>query len=253
VTPIQETQTWSAQGYAENAAFVPVYGSEVLDLLDPRPGERVLDLGCGDGTLTAEISRRGASVLGVDSSVELLGAAQARGVPTQRMDGQALTFEAEFDAIFSNAALHWMRDHDAVVQGVRRALKPGGRFVGEFGGHGNVAAIVTALVAALDRRGLDGAKRIPWVFPTAQEWRQRLERHGFEVQLTALIPRPTPLPTGMEGWLVTFANPFVSDLPDGLRKDVLVEAVRLLGPTLRARDGAWTADYVRLRFAAALA
>ncbi len=250
MTDIRETQIWSAQGCAENAAFVPAYGSEVLDLLAREPGERVLDLGCGDGALTCEIAGRGADVLGLDSSAELLEAAQARGVPAQRMDGQALTFEAEFDAVFTNAALHWMRDHEAVVQGVRRALRPGGRFVGEFGGHGNVAAIVTALVAALDRQGLDGAGRIPWIFPTPQAWRRRLERLGFEVRLAVLIPRPTPLPTGMDGWLATFANPFVSDLAPPEREAVLAEAVRLLTPTLRAQDGSWTADYVRLRFAA---
>ncbi|EYD74082.1 SAM-dependent methyltransferase [Rubellimicrobium mesophilum DSM 19309] len=213
----------------------------------------MLDPGCGDGTLTSEIGGREAEVLGVDSSAELLEAARARGVPTQRMDGQALTFEAEFDAVFTNAALHWMRDHDAVVRGVSRALRPGGRFVGEFGGHGNVAAIVTALVAALGHQGLDGAARIPWVFPTPQEWRRRLEEQGFEVRLAVLIPRPTPLPTGMEGWLATFANPFVSGLAPPEREAVLAEAVRLLMLTLRAQDGSWTADYVRLRFAALLA
>jgi trans-aconitate methyltransferase len=249
---IREAQTWSAQGYAQNAAFVPAYGSAVLDLLAPRPDERILDLGCGDGVLTGEIAARGAAVVGVDSSAELLAQANARGLETRRLDGQALTFRAEFDAVFTNAALHWMRDHDAVIQGVRRALKPGGRFVGEFGGHGNVAAIVTALLAALEKQGIEGASRIPWVFPTPEEWRERLERHGFRVDVSVLLPRPTPLPTGMAGWLATFANPFVADLSPSDQEMVLANAVRLLAPALRARDGAWTADYVRLRFAATL-
>lgn len=253
MSEIQEAQTWSAQGYAENAAFVPAYGEAVVDLLAPQPGERILDLGCGDGALTLEIAKRGAAVLGIDSSVELLAQAQAHGLETQRMDGQTLTFEGEFDAVFTNAALHWMRDHEAVVQGVRRALKPGGRFVGEFGGHGNVAAIVTALVAALERRGIDGAAKVPWVFPTAEEWRDRLERRGFRVEISALLPRPTPLPTGMEGWLATFANPFVAELSPAERNDTLALAVRLLAPALRTSEGQWTADYVRLRFAATLA
>lgn len=250
---IREAQTWSARGYAENAAFVPAYGGAVVDLLAPRPGEQVLDLGCGDGALTLQIARRGARVLGVDSSAELLAQANARGLETRRMDGQALSFSAEFDAVFSNAALHWMGDHDAVVEGVRRALKPGGRFVGEFGGHGNVAAIVTALVAALDRHGIDGAARVPWRFPTAEKWRDRLERHGFRVEVAVLIPRPTPLPTGIEGWLATFANPFVADLASAERQAVLALAGRLLTPALRTSEGHWTADYVRLRFAAILA
>jgi trans-aconitate methyltransferase len=247
---IQEAQRWSAQGYRENAGFVPVLGSAVLDLLGPCSGQRVLDLGCGDGALTLQIVQRGADVLGIDSSAELLIEAQAKGLTVKRMDGQALGFTAEFDAVFTNAALHWMRDHEAAVEGVRRALKPGGRFVGEFGGHGNVAAIVTALVAALDRRGLDAAARMPWTFPTAEEWRARLEQHGFAVDVATLIPRPTPLPTGMRGWLRTFANLYLVGLASDEQEALLAEAERSLAPSLRDSKGGWTADYVRLRFAA---
>lgn len=247
---IGEAQRWSAQGYRENAAFVPALGSAVLDLLGPCSGLRVLDLGCGDGALTLEIAQRGADVLGIDSSAELLREAQAKGLSVKRVDGQALGFAAEFDAVFTNATLHWMRDHEAVIQGVRRALEPGGRFVGEFGGHGNVAAIVTALVAALDRRGLDGAARMTWIFPTAEEWRERLEQNGFVVETATIIPRPTPLPTGMSGWLKTFANPFLVGMASDEQEALLEEAERSLTPSLRDCKGGWTADYVRLRFAA---
>src|SRR5688500_15143750 len=147
MSTIKEAQSWSAEGYARNARFVADLGQPVLELLAPQPGERILDLGCGDGALTTKLVAAGATVVGGDASAELVAAAQALGLDARIADGQALAFEAEFDAVFSNAALHWMKQPDAVIAGVRRALKPGGRFVGEFGGHGNVAAIVTALVA----------------------------------------------------------------------------------------------------------
>jgi SAM-dependent methyltransferase len=179
--------------------------------------------------------------------------ARNRGADARLVDGAALPFAREFDAVFSNAALHWMSaDPDAVIAGVARALRPGGRFVAEFGGHGNVAAIVVALQAVLSLRGIDGAALIPWYFPTPSEYRQRLERHCFEVSGIELIPRPTELPTGMSAWLENFADPFMRQIPDAERADVRAEAVELLRPVLRDSTGRWTADYVRLRFAAVL-
>src|ERR1700754_3940218 len=140
-------QVWGAEKYDRNARFVSDLGSEVLNWLAPKPGERILDLGCGDGALTEKLVQAGASVLGADNSETLLGAARARGLDVRFIDGEKLAFEAEFDAVFSNAALHWMTRAEDVVKGVARALKQGGRFVAEFGGHGNIAAIVTALRA----------------------------------------------------------------------------------------------------------
>ena len=246
-------QAWTADSYARNARFVADLGAPVLALLAPRAGERILDLGCGDGALTAQIAAAGARVVGCDASPDLLAAARARGLDARHADGHALPFEAEFDAVFSNAALHWMsRDPAAVVAGVRRALRPGGRFVGEFGGHGNVAAVVTALLAALAARGVDGAPAFPWYFPTAGEYRTLLETEGFTVESIALVPRPTPLPTGLKGWLETFAQPFTRQLPEEERAPALAQTERLLAPSLRDAAGAWTADYVRLRFAARL-
>ena len=154
--------------------------------------------------------------------------------------------------MFTNAALHWVPDHEAVVAGIARALKPGGRVVGEFGGHGNVAAIVTALVAVLGRRGLDDAAALPWTFPTAERFAARLARHGFTVDSCDLIPRPTPLPTGMAAWLDIFAGGVFSRLDPDDRAAARDEAVDLLRPALRDEDGNWTADYVRLRFLARL-
>jgi trans-aconitate methyltransferase len=252
-TPTSAGQTWNAEGYARDAGFVPALGSAVLDLLAPAKDEKILDLGCGDGVLTVRLAEAGATVVGVDASAEMIAAAKERGLDAHVVDGHGLAFNHDFDAVFSNAALHWMsRDPDAVIAGVRRALKPRGRFVGEFGGHGNVAAICTALVAALNKRGIDGAARLPWFFPSADDYRRRLENHGFQVETIALIPRPTPLPTGMEGWLRTFADPFLHGLTDSDRQGVLDDAVALLTATLRDVAGNWTADYVRLRFKATL-
>ena len=243
------TQTWSAQDYASNARFVADLAGEVVALLAPREGERILDVGCGDGALTAALVASGAMVIGADAAPELVAAARARGLDVRLQDAQALPFEHEFDAVFSNAALHWMADPDAVVAGVARALVPGGRFVGEFGGHGNVAAIVVALHAVLARRGIDGATRTPWYFPTVAAYRTVLETHGFIVEGIALHPRPTELPTELAGWLRTFANPFFAPLDPADRAAAAEETLALLRPVLFA-DGRWTADYVRLRFAA---
>lgn len=246
-TPQGGTQTWRAERYAANARFVADLGAPVLELLNPQAGERILDLGCGDGALTQKIAAVGAEVVGVDMAEDLLDAARELGLDVRRMDGQALAFAAEFDAVFSNAALHWMLDPDAVVAGVHRALKPGGRFVAEFGGQGNVAAITVALMAVLDARGHDGAKRCPWYFPSPREYAGRLERHGFKVDSIELIPRPTPLPTDMRGWLDTFGDSFLTLLPEAERDAALNDVLSLLAPVLRDEAGGWTADYVRLR------
>jgi trans-aconitate methyltransferase len=243
------TRDWSALDYAANARFVADLGGDVLALLAPRAGERILDLGCGDGALTAKIAAAGADVIGVDGSADMVRAAQALGLQAQVMDGQRLTFDSEFDAVFSNAALHWMPDGAAVIAGVFRALKPGGRFVGEFGGHGNIAAIVTALTAVLSARGLDPARVRRW-YPTAERYAAMLRAGGFDVQYATLIPRPTHLPTGIAGWLDTFAVPLLGDLPVLDRAALMDEVATLLAPALRTDTGEWIADYVRLRFTA---
>lgn len=245
-------QSWNAQVYQTNAGFVPVLGRPVLALLAPRPGERVLDLGCGDGALTREIVEAGCEVVGVDHSQAMVAAARDRGIDARLMNATALAFEAEFDAVFSNAVLHWVGDADAAIAGVVRALKRGGRFVGEFGGHGNMATVVTALAAVLTRRGVDIAAVNPWFYPTPNDYRGRLEAAGFSVDCIELIPRPTPLPTGMKGWLETFAGPFYAALPEGERQAARDETLDLLHHSLCDREDNWTADYVRLRFAARL-
>jgi len=220
----------------------------VLELLRPVAGERILDLGCGDGALTAELVARGCSVVGVDASAEQIRAAQARGLDARVMDGERLAFEDEFDAVFSNAALHWMKNPDAVIAGVRRALRAGGRFVGELGGEGCVARIVAALRTALAGQGVDPAPIQPWYFPGDVEYRRRLEHGGFVVRSIALIPRPTLLPGDVGDWLETFGEAFLAAARD---RGALLDAVRdERRPALMDAEGRWTADYVRLRFAA---
>jgi trans-aconitate methyltransferase len=246
------TQTWNASRYAANAAFVPALGQPVLDLLQPKPGERILDLGCGDGVLTEKLVAIGAQVVGVDSSPNMIAAARQRGLDARMMDATGLTFDQEFDAVFSNAVLHWVKDDpDAAISSAYRALRSPGRFVGEMGGHGCVAAINVALIVGLEKRGIKNAASVtPWYFPTADDYTARLEHAGFVAESVQLIPRPTPLPTGMRAWLETFANPFCAKLPEDQRGDYLDEATEMLRPVLCDEKGRWTADYMRLRFLA---
>ena len=244
--PDPRRQQWSAGSYDTHARFVSDLAAGVVEWLAPRGGERILDLGCGDGVLTAELRGSGAEVIGVDSSEDFVMAARGRDLDARLMDGEALTFGPEFDAVFSNAALHWMPKADAVAAGVMRALKPGGRFVAEFGGHGNVAAIVTAMRAVGERRGGDLSLANPWYFPAAQVYRSLLERHGFGVRRIALIPRPVVLKTGIEGWLMLFRKPFFAQF-GAQAQQALEETIELLRPALCDAEGNWTADYVRLR------
>jgi len=244
------TQVWNTTAYANTGTFVPALGAGVLEWLGAREGERILDLGCGDGTLTEKIVAQGADVTGLDASSEMLKSAQERGLHVVLGNAEALPFEGEFDAVFSNAALHWVRDHEAMLAGVRRALKPGGRFVVEMGGQGNVAAILVALTAVLERYGCAGLEDGVNYYPAPGAYTKRLERHGFQVERMELIPRPTPLKTGMRAWLETFRSGVLNAVPDRVRERVIEDTVALLEPALRDEDGNWTADYVRLRFVA---
>jgi len=248
------TDHWSADRYETNARFVSDLGAGVLDWLDPQAGERILDLGCGDGALTVRLVEAGAEVIGTDFSADMVAGASALGIDARVMDGHALDFDREFDAVFSNAALHWMTRPDEVISGVARALKPGGRFVAEFGGQGNVAAIRVALSSVIER--LTGEKDAPgriWYFPSCADHTARLEAAGFTVDRIALIPRPTPIPSDMAGWLDTLAAPVLGSVPESLRRQVRDDAVDLLRPALCDAAGNWTADYMRIRFEARLA
>ena len=244
------SQTWNPGLYAQNARYVSDLGTSLVDLLDPKPGERILDLGCGDGVLTRELAERGCEVVGVDASPEMIEAALALGVDARVMDGHSLAFENEFDAVFSNAALHWMNRPDQVLAGVERALKPGGRFVGEFGGHGNIEALLWGIRGALAGRGIDFDSLNPWYFPTVDDYRSRLEAHGMQVIDCTLIPWPTPLPTDLAGWLTVFASVFLEAIPESEREQFLQDVIDRCKAKLYDPDHGWWADYVRLRFVA---
>jgi len=245
-------QTWDPAAYAENAGFVHGLAGGVLEWLAPQAGERILDLGCGDGQLTERLAESGAIVSGVDADPRMVEAAKARGVEAQCAVAESLPMaDASFDAVFSNAALHWVRDQDAMMAEVRRVLKPGGRFVAEMGGHGNIAAIRVGLMAVLARHGHADAEEGVNYYPAPEAYKARLCRHGLNVERIALIPRPTLLPeSGMEGWLRTFRRGVIEGLPEDLRERIVRETGDLVAPALRDESGAWTADYVRLRFIA---
>jgi len=243
-------QTWDPTTYARNARFVSDLGSPVVELLAPKHGERILDLGCGDGALTKKLIDLGCEVVAVDSSAPQVEAARKLGLDAHVMNAEELPFHEEFDAVFSNAVLHWIKRADLVIAGVYRSLRPGGRFVAECGGYGCVQKIRTALTQASNRRGIDGEALSPWYFPTPDDYASRLERAGFRVDSIALIPRPTPLPGDIISWLETFAQCFLHGLDDGARHDYFQEVRTILEPQLVDSNGVWVADYVRLRFAA---
>ncbi len=241
---------WNAADYAACAAFVPAMGMPVVELLGPRAGERILDVGCGDGVLTEALVAAGARVTGIDASPEMIAAARARGLDVAVVDAQALAFPPDYDAAFSNAALHWMLDAAAVARGVFAALKPGGRFVGEMGGEGNVATIWRAVRAELAARGRDARPQDTHWYPSVADFTAVYAGAGFVDIDARLIPRPTPLPTGVAGWVRTFRTGLMDagGIPDDEQAEIAYAVERRTAPDLRQPDGGWLADYVRLRF-----
>ena len=245
------TSSWVAGHYTDVGSFVPALGAPVVDLLNPQHGEHILDLGCGDGALTQVIAERGATVVGIDASPDLVRTAQSRGLDARLGSGEHLEFDEEFDAVFSNAALHWMLDADAVVSGVVKALRPGGRFVVEMGGFGNIAAVLTALSASMEKHGYPGTSPRQF-YPTVQQYDRIATAGGLIDFAGELILRPTPLDSGMASWLRTFRQGFLDHhgVPPERQELVIADTVELLRPALCDVDGNWFADYVRLRFTA---
>ncbi|MDZ7840232.1 MAG: methyltransferase domain-containing protein [Gammaproteobacteria bacterium] len=242
---------WDARFYRQHTGFVSDLGLPVVQLLAPRTGERVLDVGCGDGILTVKLVEMGCDVVGIDASPDMVAAARQRGVDARLLDAVDLVvrtdFAGSFDAVFSNAALHWMRPMEAVVRGIAGALKPSGRFVAEFGGHGNIERIRRAIHQALDKRGIAGREVDPWHFPTSEEFSALLTGSGFDVAHIERFERPTDLPSGIANWMGSVGRPFLDIVPDHERQDFLAELEDLLAGELRRDNGSWWADYVRLR------
>ena len=247
---------WSPTDYAQNAAFVPELGAPALGLLAPLPGELILDVGCGEGALTAKIAEAGARVIGLDSSPEMVEAARARGIDAFVADAEALDIEGQserfgqFDAVFSNAALHWMLDPDAVASGIFASLKAGGRFVGEMGGAGNLATIRRALRDEIEARGYAMPDEDPSWYPDVEEFVRLYRVAGFDSVHAELVERPTPLPAGVAGWVKTFRSGLMdmAMVPEWERDDIAAAVEQRVAPALCQADGSWRADYVRLRF-----
>jgi SAM-dependent methyltransferase len=236
------TSKWDAADYARVGAFVAELGGAALDLLDPRPGERILDVGCGEGTLTKKIVERGATVLGIDNSPEMIAAARANGIEALLLDAAGMQFFAEFDAVFSNATLHWVLEKERAARAIFRALKPGGRFAGEMGGDGNLRTLREALDEELIIRGYAPPVEASNWYASSREFAAVYEAAGFREVDARLIERPTPIDHGVAAWVTTFREGWLD------RAQVPEEERAAIAAVVADRLGSNVADYVRLRF-----
>ena len=240
-TPASTSQ-WDAADYARVGAFVPALGAAALDLLDPQPGEHILDVGCGDGTLTMQIRERGADVVGIDNSESMIAAARARGLDVRLMDAADLKFSEAFDAVFSNATLHWILAKNRAARAIWFALKPGGRFAGEMGGEGNLAQLRKALDEVLVLRGYGPPTYAANWYPAVEEFVAVYEAAGFRDIDARLVERPTPLEHGVAAWVTVFRAGWLD------RAGVPAEERATIADAVADRVGTNIADYVRLRF-----
>ncbi|WP_246450669.1 class I SAM-dependent methyltransferase [Sphingomonas rhizophila] len=239
---IASTSQWDAGDYARVGGFVPALGQAALELLDPQPGEQILDIGCGDGTLTLKIREAGADVVGIDNSLSMIGAARAKGLDARLMDAADLRFSEAFDAAFSNATLHWVLDKHRAARAIWFALKPGGRFAGEMGGDGNLGALRRALDDELVARGFGPPSYASNWYPTVEEFVEVYEGAGFRDVDARLIERPTPLEHGVAAWVTTFRAGWLD------RAGVPLDERPSIAEAVADRVGSNIADYVRLRF-----
>ncbi len=245
---------WNTDLYQQQHHFVSDFGADVLQWLAPQQHERIVDIGCGTGELTAQIHATGAEVMGLDSSADMINTAQVRfpELSFLQQDASRLNFNETFDAVFSNATFHWIENQEALLGGIYNALKPGGRLVAEFGGKGNVATIVKAIEHAATALNLEHQLITNfWFFPSIGHYATLLEAAGFEVKHLWHFDRPTPL-VGEEGmylWISQFASHAFRHLSpeDGERVKQL--SVELLKPELYC-EGQWIADYKRIRIKA---
>ncbi len=243
---------WNSLLYQEKHAFVWHYGENLLQILNPQPNERILDLGCGTGQLTAKIAEAGAEVIGIDSASEMIEQAQQNypNLQFQVADAKNFQLPQPVDAIFSNAALHWIPQADDVISSIRESLKINGRFVAEFGGKGNIGLIVKALYNALENIGVKNAPNLnPWYFPSIAEYASKLEKQGFEVTYSQLFSRQTLLQdkdAGLANWIKMFCVNFFQGLSEEEKIMVIQDVEKHLKPKLY-QEGNWFADYKRIQ------
>lgn len=243
-------QNWNAEQYQKGASFVSRLGTPVLELLAPESGEKILDLGCGDGTLTSQIQNRNCEVLGIDSSASMIAKAREKGLKARVLSAENIDYHCQFDAVFTNAVLHWVDDIDAVVTKVHHALKVNGRFIGEFGGKGNIEALISQISVTFSEFPEFGEFNNPWYFPSTEEFSSVLERSRFQIQYIELIPRPTTLKSGINSWLKIFTNSITEGLSVEQKKIFITEVTKKLKPLIFSETEGWIADYVRIRFKA---
>ena len=246
---MKESNQWNAKEYNKNADFVSKMALPVVELLAPKKDEKILDLGCGDGTLSLEIQKYGSKLIGVDLSADMVEKSKLKGVEASLMSVTELTFNDVFDAIFSNAVLHWVHDANLVIKNVKQALKADGRFIGEFGGYGNIRSLQEAIQTVFERHREYGEFQNPWYFPKKEEYAKVLQEGGFRVHYIEIIKRPTPI-GDIKEWLNIFANGIMKNVPTSKKESFKEEVESILKPKLFTQKDGWVIDYVRLRFAA---
>jgi len=246
---MKESNSWNANKYNKHADFVSILALPVVDLLAPRENEKILDLGCGEGTLACEIQKSGAEVIAVDLSAEMVESAKAKGIDAEVMSATEIRFKNCFDAIFSNAVLHWVKESEVAVQQVYDALKINGRFVAEFGGYSNVKTVVDAMLEVFKKYPEFKEFENPWYFPSVEEYTELLQNKGFRVEYIELIPRPTPV-DDITHWLELFANGVTKHLTKEEFTLFKEEVSQIVKPKLYDEEKGWHVDYMRLRFKA---
>jgi 2-isopropylmalate synthase len=246
---MKETNDWNAKKYNKHADFVSILATPVVELLNPKKDEKILDLGCGDGTLAINIEKLGSKVVAIDLSEDMVKKTKEKGLEAYVMSATDLSFENEFEAVFSNAVLHWVKEPKVALEKIYNSLKSEGRFIAEFGGYGNIKHLTDAMQKVFDKYPEYGEFNNPWYFPKEENYRQLLENQGFEVQYIEIIPRPTKI-DDISNWLNIFANGIVSHLSKEQQNHFNGEVREILKPIIYSEKDGWVADYVRLRLKA---
>lgn len=246
---MKESNDWNATKYNKHADYVSNLGMPVIDLLDPQKNERILDLGCGEGTLASKIQKFDTEVIALDLSADMVEKTKAKGIEAYVMSATELKFKNEFDAVFSNAVLHWVKERNTAISKIHTALKNGGRFIAEFGGYENIKYLTDAMQEVFNNNPEYGRFNNPWYFPKDTEYKKLLESNGFKVEYIEIIPRPTQI-DDILNWLTVFANGIVSHLSKEQQKNFKNEVREILKPKIYTEENGWVADYVRLRLKA---